>query len=113
MPAGIARSIPDVSLNGPEPGPARLANNLNLTIRGIQGETALLALDMDGVEGSAGSACTTGNSEPSHVLLAMGLSMPDAVGGLRLTLSEANTEAELDEVIGALPPIVAKLRGSR
>ncbi|MDQ3467995.1 MAG: cysteine desulfurase, partial [Chloroflexota bacterium] len=70
----IQEAIPDATLNGPRDPERRLPNNLNIAIPGVQGETILLGLDMEGVAASAGSACTTGNSEPSHVLRAMGLS---------------------------------------
>ena len=65
---------------------------------------------MRGICGSGGAACTTGEVEPSHVLLAMGVSPKQARGALRLTLGRDNTEAEVDEVIAALPPLVESLR---
>lgn len=70
----------------------------------------LLYLDMQGVCASSGSACTSGSLDPSHVLLAIGLPHEVAHGSLRLTLSEYNTEAEIDYVIEALPPIIDRLR---
>lgn len=106
----IQDDIPDVRLNGPEPGIERLANNLNINIRGIQGETVLLALDMEGVEASAGSACTTGNSEPSHVLLAMGLSEAETRSSLRLTVGRGNTVDEINDSADALREVVARVR---
>ena len=102
--------VPDVRLNGPEPGPERLGNNLNVSIRGIQGETALLALDMDGVEASAGSACTTGNAEPSHVLLAMGLSEGEARSSLRLSVGRGNSVEEIDEAAEVIADVVERVR---
>jgi len=108
--AGIQEQIPDVVLNGPEPGDLRLANSLNVSIRGVQGETALLALDMDGVEGSAGSACTTGNSEPSHVLLAMRRSEAEARASLRLTVGRGNTFEEIEDAVDTLAEVVTRIR---
>jgi len=102
--------VPDVRLNGPEPGPERLGNNLNVSIRGIQGETALLALDMDGVEASAGSACTTGNAEPSHVLMAMGLSEGEARSSLRLSVGRGNSVEEIDEAAEVIADVVERVR---
>jgi cysteine desulfurase len=107
---GLLDAVPDSKLNGARDDD-RLANNVNLSIRGVRGDQLVLALDRAGIAASSGAACGMSSWEPSHVLLAMGLSMPDAVGGLRLTLSADTTEAELDEVIRALPPIVTKLRG--
>ncbi|MGB3328355.1 MAG: aminotransferase class V-fold PLP-dependent enzyme, partial [Thermomicrobiales bacterium] len=107
---GIETSIPDVTVNGPPMDGKRLPNNLNVTIRGVQGETALLALDMDGVEGSAGSACTTGNSEPSHVLLAMGHSEESARASLRLTVGRGNSLEEIEDAVDTLASVVARIR---
>jgi cysteine desulfurase len=105
---GLLDAVPDIRLNGDRE--QRLANNVSVSIRGVRGDHLVLALDRAGVAASAGAACGMSSWEPSHVLLAMGLSMPDAVGGLRLTLSADTTEAELDEVIRVLPGIVARLR---
>ncbi|MGC4108684.1 MAG: cysteine desulfurase family protein [Thermomicrobiales bacterium] len=107
---GIQVQIPDVSLNGPDLDGPRLTNNLNVSIRGVQGETALLALDMEGVEGSAGSACTTGNSEPSHVLLAMGRSEAEARASLRLTVGRGNTFEEIEDAVETLAEVVTRIR---
>ncbi|MCA9832557.1 MAG: cysteine desulfurase [Thermomicrobiales bacterium] len=106
----IRDRVDDVSLNGPEPGPHRLSNNLNITIDGVQGETVLLSLDIMGIEASAGSACTTGNSEPSHVLLAMGLSEEDARASLRLTVGRGNSIDEMDRAADALAEVVDRIR---
>ena len=88
----------------------RLANNVNLSFPGVRGDDLVLALDKLGIAASAGAACGSQTWEPSHVLLAMGLSMPDAVGGLRLTLSAQTTEAEIDAVVQRLPGAVGHLR---
>lgn len=106
----IEEGISDVRLNGPEPGTERLSNNLNISIRGVQGETVLLALDMEGVEASAGSACTTGNSEPSHVLLTMGLSEADTRSSLRLTVGRGNTVEEISDAADILSIVVERVR---
>jgi cysteine desulfurase len=106
----IVELIPDVTLNGPPLDGERLANNLNISIRGVQGETVLLALDMAGVSASAGSACTTGNSEPSHVLLASGLTEADARSSLRLTVGRGNSLEEMDTAAEILAETVIRIR---
>ena len=105
---GIAERIPDVKLNGHPT--LRLPNNVNYSIRYIEGESILLMLDINGIAASSGSACTSGSLDPSHVLLAMGLPHEIAHGSLRLTLSEFTTEEEIDYVLDLLPQIVQRLR---
>ena len=105
---GIAERIPYVTLNGHPT--KRLPNNVNYSIRYIEGESILLMLDINGIAASSGSACTSGSLDPSHVLLAMGLLHEVAHGSLRLTLSEFTTEAEIDYVLDLLPQIVQRLR---
>ena len=106
--AGIPARIPFVKLNGhPE---KRLPNNVNFSIRYIEGESILLMLDLNGIAASSGSACTSGSLDPSHVLLAMGLTHEVAHGSLRLTLSEYTTEQEIDYTLDILPQIIEKLR---
>ena len=105
---GIAERIPDVKLNGHPTD--RLPNNVNYSIRYIEGESILLMLDINGIAASSGSACTSGSLDPSHVLLAMGLPHEIAHGSLRLTLSEFTTEEEIDYVLDLLPQIVQRLR---
>ena len=105
---GILETIPDVRLNGhPE---KRLPGNVNVCFRYIEGESLLLSLDLKGIAGSSGSACTSGSLDPSHVLLAIGLPHEIAHGSLRLSLSEENTEEEVDFVVASLQEIVARLR---
>ena len=99
---GLFAAIPDATLNGPPDPALRLPNNLNVTIPGVQGETLLLSLDVLGVAASAGSACTTGNTEPSHVLRAMGLSDDACRSALRFTIGRSNTEDQIDDTIDAL-----------
>jgi len=106
--AGITERIPEVKLNGHPT--LRLPNNVNVSIRYIEGESILLMLDLNGVAASSGSACTSGSLDPSHVLLAMGLPHEIAHGSLRLTLSEFTTHEEVDYVLEVLPEIVARLR---
>lgn len=105
---GIPARIPDVKLNGHPT--ERLPNNVNFSIRFIEGESILLMLDLNGIAASSGSACTSGSLDPSHVLLAMGLPHEVAHGSLRLTLSEFTTPEEIDYVLDTLPPIVENLR---
>jgi cysteine desulfurase len=107
---GIQREVPDVQLNGPDDFSRRLPNNLNVAFPGVQGETMLLALDMMGVAASAGSACTTGNSEPSHVLLAMGQSEERARSSIRFSLGHTTTEEDVDEVIEIISETVDRVR---
>ena len=106
--AGVEEKIPTVHLNGDRT--KRLPNNVNFGIRYIESESILLMLDLKGVAASSGSACTSGSLDPSHVLLAMGISHEEANGSLRMTLSEFTTEEEIDYVLDILPPIVQRLR---
>ncbi|MGH2549102.1 MAG: cysteine desulfurase family protein [Thermomicrobiales bacterium] len=106
----LQESIDDIDLNGPSDFSRRLPNNLNVAIRGVQGETVLLALDMIGIAASAGSACTTGNSEPSHVLLAMGQSEDRARSSVRFSVGESTTVDEIEEVVDGLQEIVERSR---
>lgn len=104
----ILREVPYTRLNGHRQN--RLPNNANFSFQFIEGESLLIMLDMEGICGSSGSACTSGSLDPSHVLLAIGLKHEEAHGSLRMTLSEDNTVEELDEVVEALKAIVGRLR---
>jgi cysteine desulfurase len=105
---GIKERIPEVKVNG---HPVyRLYNTLNVCIKYIEGESILINLDFEGICASSGSACTSGSLDPSHVLLAMGISPEIAHGSLRFSLGKENTEEEIDRVLEVLPPIVEKLR---
>ena len=104
----ILAEIPYTRLNGHKE--KRLPNNINFSFQFIEGESLLIMLDMAGICGSSGSACTSGSLDPSHVLLAIGLPHEIAHGSLRLTLGEENTKEELDYVIDKLKEIVQKLR---
>lgn len=106
--AGFEAKIPTVHLNGDRA--KRLPNNVNFGIRYIESESILLMLDLKGIAASSGSACTSGSLDPSHVLLAMGISHEEANGSLRMTLSEFTTDEEIDYVLEVLPPIVQRLR---
>lgn len=88
----------------------RLSGNVNFSFEGIEGESLLLQLDLKGIAASSGSACTSGSLDPSHVLLALGLSHETAHGSLRISLSDETTEEEVSAFLRELPPIVEKLR---
>lgn len=105
---GILEKIPDSLLNGHPT--QRLPNNVNVSIKYVEGESMLLNLDMLGIAASSGSACTSGSLDPSHVLLAIGLPHEIAHGSLRFTLGKYTTEAEIDYVLEHLPKIIEKLR---
>ena len=104
----ILEEVPYTRLNGdPE---KRLPNNANFSFRFIEGESLLIMLDMKGIAGSSGSACTSGSLDPSHVLLAIGLPHETAHGSLRLTLGADTTKEDLDYTLDQIKEIVAKLR---
>ena len=103
--------IPEAVLNGdPE---NRLPGNVNFSFEGIEGESLVLLLDQHGICASTGSACTSHSLLPSHVLLSIGRSHDVAAGAIRLSLSEDNTQAEVDEVLHVVPGLVQELRGKR
>ena len=101
--ARIREAIPGLRLNGPIVG--RLPNTLNLTFPGVLGESMLIALDLEGVEVSMGSACAAGAVEPSHVLRAMGRSVADARSSLRISLGWNNTAQEIEAVAALIPQV--------
>lgn len=106
--AGVMARIPDALLTGHPV--ERLPNNASFCFPGTQGEALVVALDLAGFSASSGSACTSGSTEPSHVISALGLDRATAQGSLRLTVGRDTTEAEVDALLDALPPIVARLR---
>lgn len=105
---GIVASIPDVRVNGV--AGARLPTTTNVSFKGVDGQSLIVALDLRGVAASTGSACSSGSLEPSHVLLAMGLPDEWLRGAVRFSLGTGNTSAEVDTVLRLLPPMVARLR---
>ncbi|HPT83559.1 MAG TPA: cysteine desulfurase NifS [Limnochordia bacterium] len=105
--SGLSR-IPHTRVNGHLE--QRLPNNVNVCFGFIEGESMLLNLDLRGIAASSGSACTSGSLDPSHVLLAMGLSHEIAHGSLRLTLGRENTEEDVEFVLQEIPGIVERLR---
>ena len=105
----VLAEVPYTRLNGHRT--KRLPNNANFSFQFVEGESLLIMLDMEGICGSSGSACTSGSLDPSHVLLAIGLPHEIAHGSLRLTLSEETTKEELDYVAEAIKKIVERLRG--
>ena len=104
----ITRRIPDCVLNG-HPS-QRLPNNLNISFAGVDGESILLGLDLQGIAASSGSACSSGSLEPSHVLLALGQTADVARGSLRITLGKHNTGAEVDRLLAVLVDLITELR---
>jgi cysteine desulfurase len=101
--ARLRAAIPGLRLNGPLVG--RMPNTINLTFPGVLGESMLIALDLEGVEVSMGSACAAGAVEPSHVLRAMGRSIADARSSLRISLGWSNTAEEIDAVATIIPAV--------
>ncbi|MDR2174813.1 MAG: cysteine desulfurase NifS [Synergistaceae bacterium] len=106
---GVLKAVPHAKLNGAR-GEERLPNNTNFSFIGIEGETLLLDLDSKGISASTGSACTSGSLDPSHVLMAMGLSHEQAHGSLRMTLGRGTTDEQISYVLDVLPAIVSKRR---
>jgi len=105
---GLLERIDHTRLNGHPV--MRLPNNVNISVDFVEGESMLLNLDLEGICASTGSACSSASLEPSHVLLAMGLSHEQAHGSLRFSLGKWTTEDEIERVLDVLPRIVAKLR---
>ncbi len=105
---GIFETIEGVRLNGHSE--QRLPGNVNISIEGVEGEPVLLGLDFAGVCASSGSACSSASLEPSHVLLAIGLTAEMAQGSLRITLGRENTDEDVEYVLSVLPDMIGKLR---
>ena len=105
---GILAQVPNAFVTGDPDN--RLPNTCNIAFEYIEGEGILLLLNKQGIAASSGSACTSGSLEPSHVLRAMGIPYTAAHGTIRFSLSRYSTEAEIDRVIEAVPPIIAQLR---
>jgi cysteine desulfurase len=108
---GVREAYPEARRNG---GPERqLANTLNVSFPGLDGEGLLINLDLEGICASSGSACMVGSIVPSHVLTAMGRTPEVAQATVRFSLGKWTTEEEIDETIEAMPGIVNRLRGDR
>jgi cysteine desulfurase len=105
---GLEKNIPHIRINGHPKD--TLANTLNVSFFGAEGEAILLSMDMQGIEASTGSACASGNLEASHVLLATGLGPELAHGSIRFSLGWGITEDDIDYIIEKLPSIIARLR---
>jgi len=106
---GILANVPGTAVNGG--GSPRVPNTTNISFDRVEAESVLIALDLEGVAVSTGSACSSGTLEPSHVLKAMGLPVHRTQNSLRFSLGMFSTEQEVDFVVGVLPRIVEKLRG--
>ena len=106
--AGVEAQVPHVRLNGHPT--RRLPGTLNLSVRGVEAESLILALDLKGIALSAGSACTSGSLEPSYVLTAMGVPVEWALGALRCSLGRSTTVEDIDYVLEALPAAVDRIR---
>ncbi|TMF52479.1 MAG: aminotransferase class V-fold PLP-dependent enzyme, partial [Chloroflexi bacterium] len=105
---GVLDRIPAAEITG---HPAkRLPHHASFLFQGVEGESLLLQLDMEGIAASSGSACTSGSLEPSHVILALGYPRERALGSLRLSVGKDNTQADVDLVLRRLPDMVARLR---
>lgn len=100
--------VPESRLNGDKD--KRLCGNVNISFRGVEGESLLLTLDLNGIAASSGSACTSGDLDPSHVLLSIGLVHEVAHGSMRLSINEETTDEDIDYVISVVPDVVKKLR---
>jgi len=106
--AGVLDTVPDSALTGHPT--QRLPNHASFVLAGIDGNELLMHLDLAGIGASSGSACKTGDPEPSEVLLALGLARDLALGSLRLTVGRTTTAVQIDLVLAALPGIIAKMR---
>jgi len=106
--AGVVAAVPGTTVNGG--GSARVPNTTNISFDRVEAESMLIALDLDGVAVSTGSACSSGTLEPSHVLKAMGLPTHRTQNSIRFSLGAANTDADIDRVLAILPAVVSKLR---
>lgn len=105
---GMAERVPHIKVNGHME--KRLPNTSNISFEFVEGESLLLNLDMKGIAASSGSACTSGSLEPSHVLIAMGLTHELSHGSVRFSLGKSNTAEEIDFLLETMPPIVERMR---
>jgi len=105
----VQKRIPNVYLNGPR-DERRMPSTVNLSFEYIEGESIILSLDLKGVEVASGSACTSGSLDPSHVLLAMGVSTELAQGSIRFSMGRFTTREDLEYTVSVLPEIIERLR---
>jgi cysteine desulfurase len=106
---GILARVPGTAVNGDPRN--RVPNTTNISFDRVEAESLLIALDLEGIAVSTGSACSSGTLEPSHVLRAMGLSTHRTQNSLRFSLGQFSTEEEVERVLDVLPRLVEKLRG--
>jgi len=104
----LSATIPDITLHGPRMH--RLPNNIHISVKGVSGATLLMLLDQSGIAASSGSACSSGSIEPSHVLIALGISKEEASSGIRFSLGKETTWRDLEIVTETLREHVARLR---
>ena len=107
---GVRSAVPEVKLNGHPT--RRLPGTANLSFRHVESESIVLGLDLKGIGVSAGSACTSGNVEPSYVLVAMGVPLEWAMGAVRHSLGRTTTAEDIDYVVESVEPTVRKLRAT-
>jgi cysteine desulfurase len=107
---GLLARVRDAFENGDRG--AKVAGNAHVGFRGVEAETLLVALDQVGVCAAAGSSCSSGATEPSHVLAAMGLARDDALSSIRLSLGVATTDHDVDVALQAIPAAVERLRAA-
>jgi cysteine desulfurase len=105
---GILDRIAGTVVNGA--GAPRVPNTTNISVEGVEGESIVIGLDLEGIAVSTGSACSSGTLEPSHVLKALGLSPARVEGAVRFSLGPETTDAEIDRVLDVVPAVVARLR---
>jgi cysteine desulfurase len=108
--AGVVNSVPDARLTGHPV--ERLPGHASFVFKDVDGESLMMALDVEGIAVSTGSACASGDPEPSAVLTAMGIAREWALGGLRITLGYETTDAHIDAVLEMLPRCVARARAA-
>jgi cysteine desulfurase len=106
--AGLEARVPEVRLNGHPT--RRLPGTANVSFRHVESESVVIGLDLRGIAVSAGSACTSGNIEPSYVLVAMGAPLDWAMGAVRMSLGRSTTAEDIDYVVESVEPLVARLR---
>jgi cysteine desulfurase len=105
---GILRSVPGTAVNGS--AQPRVANTTNISFDRVEAESLLIALDLEGIAVSTGSACSSGTLEPSHVLKAMGFPPHRTQNSIRFSLGTSTTASDVDRVVAVLPGLVEKLR---